>query len=55
MDVDDIYSDVDSEGFIDDMRSFGVGQALPLDVSIPTSHADPARRSLVSSGLLNET
>jgi transposase len=32
MEVDDIYSDIDSDGFVEDMRSFGVGQALPLEV-----------------------
>eukprot|EP00892_Ulva_mutabilis_P009062 jgi/Ulvmu1/6528/UM003_0161.1 len=31
MNVDDVYSDVDSEGFVEDMRHYGVGQALPLD------------------------
>jgi hypothetical protein len=31
-DSDDIYSDVDSDGFLQDMRSYGVAQALPLDV-----------------------
>jgi hypothetical protein len=29
---DDVYSDVDSQEFADDMRGYGVGQALPLDV-----------------------
>lgn len=32
MNHDDYYSDVDSEGFVEDMRKYGVGQALPLDV-----------------------
>ena len=32
-DSDDIYSDVDSDGFVQDMRSYGVAQALPLEVS----------------------
>ena len=35
---DDIYSDVDSEEFVQDMRAYGVGQALALDVR----HNDPA-------------
>ena len=34
---DDIYSDCDSEGFVQDMRAFGVGQALPLDVRLLAS------------------
>jgi hypothetical protein len=32
---DDIYSDVDSDGFVQDMRAYGIGQALPLDVRAP--------------------
>lgn len=36
MDDGSIYSDVDSEGFLEDMRNYGVGQALPLDVSAQT-------------------
>lgn len=32
VEAEDIYSDVDSEGFLEDMRSYGVAQALPLDV-----------------------
>lgn len=32
---EDIYSDVDSEDFVQDMRSYGVAQALPLDVRPP--------------------
>ena len=29
---DDIYSDVDSAGFVQDMREYGVGQALSFEV-----------------------
>lgn len=40
MDADDIYSDVDSEGFVEDMRHYGVGQALPLDVRLRSRQLD---------------
>jgi hypothetical protein len=39
MDGDDIYSDVDSEGFVEDMRGYGVNQALPLEVCLSSGHA----------------
>ena len=29
-----MYSDVDSEEFVQDMRAYGVGQALPIDVRL---------------------
>jgi hypothetical protein len=32
---DDIYSDVDSEEFLEDMKGYGLGQAFPLDVRTP--------------------
>ena len=31
-DDQDVYSDVDSEGFVQDMRQYGVGQALSFEV-----------------------
>jgi hypothetical protein len=33
---DDIYSDVDSEEFLEDMKGYGLGQAFPLDVWPPS-------------------